>query len=55
MGIFVALLLIFAIATSNYGTAVRHRAKLAPLLIGLTAIVYPWEKEPEEWLQKETK
>ncbi|MBE3581289.1 MAG: hypothetical protein IMW96_06595 [Thermoanaerobacteraceae bacterium] len=30
-------LAVFAIATSNYGTALRHRAKFAPLLISLAA------------------
>jgi 4-amino-4-deoxy-L-arabinose transferase-like glycosyltransferase len=55
LGIFVCLLFIFAIGTSNYGSAIRHRAKLAPVLIGLAAVVYSREKEPEEWLQNEAK
>ncbi len=32
------LVAIFALATSNYGTAIRHRAKLAPLLIVLAPL-----------------
>jgi hypothetical protein len=32
------VLTIFAMATSNYGTAIRHRAKIAPILISLIVI-----------------
>lgn len=33
-----AIVIVFSIATSNYGTAIRHRGKTAPLLIALAAI-----------------
>lgn len=32
-----ALVLVFAMGTSNYGTAIRHRAKMAPIFIALAA------------------
>ena len=40
LGLFIlAGITVFAIATSNYGTALRHRAKFAPLLIALATPV----------------
>lgn len=38
-----ALITVFALSTSNYGTALRHRAKFAPLAISLT-VVTPWQR-----------
>jgi hypothetical protein len=38
-----ALIIIFALSTSNYGTALRHRAKFAPIAMSLTAVA-PWER-----------
>ncbi|AFY69751.1 hypothetical protein Pse7367_1460 [Thalassoporum mexicanum PCC 7367] len=40
-----ANLLVFSLSTSNYGTAIRHRAKFAPLAISLTMIM-PWQRKP---------
>jgi hypothetical protein len=37
-------LVIFALGTSNYGTAIRHRSKFAPLLI-VVAVVATWRPE----------
>jgi uncharacterized membrane protein YeiH len=31
-------LIVFALGTANYGTAIRHRAKFAPLLIVVAAV-----------------
>jgi hypothetical protein len=39
--VFWSCVLIFSIATSNYGTALRHRAKFAPLLICLALMTPP--------------
>jgi uncharacterized membrane protein len=39
-----ANLLVFALSTSNYGTAVRHRAKFAPLALSLM-VVMPWQSK----------
>lgn len=38
-----ALIIIFALSTSNYGTALRHRAKFVPIAMSLTAVA-PWER-----------
>ncbi len=43
--IIVGYVLIFSLGTSNYGTAIRHRAKVAPLL--LCCAVYAYEKRRE--------
>jgi len=34
LGVFAAMALVFALGVSNYGTALRHRNKMLPLLIG---------------------
>ncbi|HBL10263.1 MAG TPA: hypothetical protein DD379_02410 [Cyanobacteria bacterium UBA11162] len=39
-----ALIIVFALSTSNYGTALRHRAKFAPIAMSLTVIA-PWERK----------
>jgi hypothetical protein len=49
------LVAVFAAVTSNYGTAIRHRAKFAPLLIALAAPGLPWlafKREPEPQAQR---
>lgn len=43
--LFIAVgLIVFALGVSNYGTAIRHRAKFAPLLI-VVAVVATWRPE----------
>ncbi len=41
LAVFGAMALTFAIGVSNYGTALRHRNKMLPLLIGV-ALSVPW-------------
>lgn|GEM_PF-1285166 len=36
-GVMMSVTLVFALVVSNYGTAIRHRGKVAPLLIALAA------------------
>ena len=36
-GLMMSVMLIFALVVSNYGTAIRHRGKVAPLLVALAA------------------
>jgi len=38
-------LIVFALGTSNYGTAIRHRAKFAPLLIVVAAVALVAQKQ----------
>lgn len=38
-GIVMLAVAVFALGTSNYGTAIRHRAKIAPLLIVVAVVV----------------
>ena len=40
----IVLCLVFSLGTSNFGTAIRHRAKMAPLLIILAINHRKWEK-----------
>jgi 4-amino-4-deoxy-L-arabinose transferase-like glycosyltransferase len=40
LGIAAVTVLVFAIGTGNYGTAIRHRAKIAPLLICCAAYAF---------------
>jgi hypothetical protein len=37
-----AMIFVFAIGTSNFGTGIRHRAKVVPLLIALSAAGIAW-------------
>lgn len=37
LGVMMSVTLVFALVVSNYGTAIRHRGKIAPLLITLAA------------------
>jgi hypothetical protein len=39
LAVFAAMALVFAMGVSNYGTAMRHRAKMLPLLIAVAAVV----------------
>lgn len=39
--VFTGLVGVFALSTSNYGTAIRHRAKLAPLAVSLAVAAAP--------------
>jgi hypothetical protein len=41
--VFLSLSLAFSLGTSNFGTGIRHRAKIAPLLISLVAVL-PWDR-----------
>jgi hypothetical protein len=43
LAVFGAMALTFAMAVSNYGTALRHRNKMLPLLIGV-ALSVPWKR-----------
>jgi len=39
LGVFSAMAIVFAIGVSNYGTALRHRAKMLPLLIAASIAI----------------
>jgi hypothetical protein len=39
LGVFGAMAVVFAIGVSNYGTAVRHRGKMLPLLVAAAASI----------------
>jgi hypothetical protein len=40
-------LIVFAVGTSNYGTAIRHRAKFAPVIIALAASAWSIGRRPD--------
>ncbi|MET0794243.1 MAG: hypothetical protein ABW061_22160 [Polyangiaceae bacterium] len=46
LGVFAALALVFALGVSNYGTALRHRNKMLPLLVA-AVISIPVERRKE--------
>lgn len=46
LAVFGAMAVTFAIGVSNYGTALRHRNKMLPLLIGV-ALSVPWRRAPD--------
>ncbi len=48
LGVFGAMAVVFAIGVSNYGTALRHRNKMLPLLIAAAASIPGRRKAPEE-------
>lgn len=53
-GLTLATIVVFSLATSNYGTAIRHRAKTAPMLIALAALASarpPKREEAAAWIR----
>lgn len=50
--VMLALFLVYALGVSNFGTAIRHRAKMAPLLLILAAGLPAFRRGRRYWLDR---